>query len=71
MRDTSPLRRLKDRKIVQWALAYLAGAFVVFQLLDALSEPLGLTTTIQRGILAVVVVGFFITLVLAWYHGKG
>jgi serine/threonine-protein kinase len=64
------LHRLKERKLVQWALAYLAGAFVVFQLLDALSDPLGLTPTIQRAILAIVGIGFFITLVLAWYHGE-
>jgi len=70
MHPPSLLQRLKERKLIQWALAYLAGAFVVFQLLDALETPLSLTTTIQRGILIVVVVGFFITLVLAWYHGE-
>jgi serine/threonine-protein kinase len=70
MPEPSLLERLKQRKIIQWALAYLAGAFVVFQLLDALETPLSLTPTIQRGFLAVVVVGFFITLVLAWYHGE-
>jgi len=25
------LEKLKGRKLVQWAVAYLAGAFVVFQ----------------------------------------
>ena len=61
------LQRLKERKLVQWALAYAAGAFVVFQLLDALAEPLALTPTIQRSILVIVAVGFFVSLVLAWY----
>jgi len=28
MPDPSPLQRLKERKLVQWALAYLAGAWV-------------------------------------------
>jgi serine/threonine-protein kinase len=64
------LQRLRERKLVQWALAYLAGAFVVFQLLDALAEPLSLTPTIQRSVLVVVGIGFFITLILAWYHGE-
>jgi TolB-like protein/Flp pilus assembly protein TadD len=64
------LQRLKERKFVQWALAYLAAAFVVFQLLDALAEPLGLSPHVQRSILVVVVAGFFITLILAWYHGE-
>ncbi|MFC1661088.1 tetratricopeptide repeat protein [Gemmatimonadota bacterium] len=64
------LQRLKERKLVQWALAYLAGGFVILQILDALETPLGLTATIQQTILAIVVVGFFITLILAWYHGE-
>ena len=33
---------LKRRKIVQWALAYLAGAWVVLQLLDVVAEPWGI-----------------------------
>jgi TolB-like protein len=70
MPEPSLLERLKQRKLVQWALAYLAGAFVVFQLLDALDVPLGLTPTLQRAILVMVGIGFPITLVLAWYHGE-
>lgn len=70
MSDRTLFERLKERKVVQWALAYLAGAFVVFQLLDALSDPLGLSTHVQQAILAVVGIGFVVTLVLAWYHGE-
>jgi TolB-like protein len=68
MRKPSLIQRLRERKHVQWALAFLAGAFVVCQLLDALAEPLCLSPVIQRTILLVVVVGFFITLVIAWYY---
>ena len=64
------VQRLKERKLVQWALAYLAGAWVVLQALDALGTPLGLTATIQRVLLVMVMAGFFVTLVLAWYHGE-
>ncbi len=70
MPDSSFLRRLKERKLAQWALAYVAGAFVVFQLLDALAEPLALSVTTQQAILTLVAIGFFVTLVLAWYHGE-
>ena len=70
MSEQTLLQRLKERKLVQWAVAYLAGAFVVVQLLDALEGALGLTPTIERGILVIVGIGFFITLVLAWYHGE-
>jgi TolB-like protein len=68
--DLSFLQRLKERKLGQWTLAYLAGAFVVLQLLDALDEPLNLSATLQRSILVVVAFGLFVTLVLAWYHGE-
>jgi len=70
MPSPSLLQRLKELKLVQWAVAYLAGAFVVFQLLDALETPLGLTATTQQGILVVMGIGFFVMLVLAWYHGE-
>ena len=52
MADLSFLQRLKERKLGQWTLAYLAGAFVVLQLLDALDEPLNLSATLQRSIAA-------------------
>lgn len=70
MPEPSLIQRFKERKFVQWALAYLAGAFVVFQLLDALAEPLSLSPAVQRTILVIVVVGFFFSRVIAWYHGE-
>lgn len=33
---------MKRRNIVQWALAYLARALVVLQLLDVVGEPRGI-----------------------------
>jgi hypothetical protein len=39
MPSPSLLQRLKERKLVQWAVAYLAGAFVVVQLLEAVPFP--------------------------------
>jgi serine/threonine-protein kinase len=56
--------------MVQWALAYAAGAWVVVQLLDAVSEPLSLSPPLQLAILILLVVGFLIALVVAWYHGE-
>jgi hypothetical protein len=64
------LDRFKQRKIVQWALAYLAGAFVVVQVMDALAEPLGLGVVGQRGVVALLVLGFLLALTLAWFHGE-
>jgi TolB-like protein len=63
-------RRLKERKLVQWALAYLAAAFVVFQGVEVLAEPWGLSASVQRSVHILLLVGFFIALVIAWYHGE-
>jgi TolB-like protein len=66
----SLIENLKQRKLVEWALAYLAGAWLVVQGMEALSEPLGLTLGVQRGLLMILVAGLPITLTLAWYHGE-
>jgi TolB-like protein len=63
-------QRLKERKLVQWALAYLAGAFVVFQGVEVLAEPWSVSLSFQRAIHLLLLVGFFIALALAWYHGE-
>lgn len=68
--DKSILRRLKERKLVEWALAYLAGAWLVLQVLDVTAEPWGLSAGFIRAAQAALLVGFLVTLVLAWYHGE-
>jgi TolB-like protein/Flp pilus assembly protein TadD len=66
----SLLQRLKERKLFQWAVAYLAGAWLVFQGIEVLAEPWNLSEAIQRTIHVLLGVGFLVTLVLAWYHGE-
>jgi TolB-like protein/tetratricopeptide (TPR) repeat protein len=62
--------RLKERKLVQWTLAYLAGAWVVLQVMDVAADPLGWPDSVQVGVFVLVAAGFFVTLTLAWYHGE-
>jgi len=47
MPTPSLLQRLKERKLVQWTLAYSAGAFVVFQAVEVLAEPWGISPAVQ------------------------
>jgi TolB-like protein len=61
---------LKDRKLVQWTLAYLAGAFVVFQGVEVMAEPWNVTPTVQRVIHVLLLLGLLLTVVVAWYHGE-
>ena len=64
------LQRLKQRKLVQWALAYIAAAFALLQGIDIVAQQFSWPEGVRRGITLAMVVGFFITLVLAWYHGE-
>ncbi|MFC1660550.1 hypothetical protein ACFL3S_03650 [Gemmatimonadota bacterium] len=70
MPSPSLLQRLKERKLVHWALAYLAGAFVVFQGVEVMAEPWSISPALQRAIHILLLIGLCVTLVLAWYHGE-
>ena len=61
---------LKQRKLVQWAIAYVAAAFALLQGIDVIAQQFEWPESIRRGITLALVVGFFVTLVLAWYHGE-
>src|SRR5450432_3627120 len=64
------LQRLKQRKLVQWTVAYVAAAFALLQGIDIVAQQFGWPEGVRRGITLALVVGFFVTLVLAWYHGE-
>src|SRR5207344_1561799 len=63
-------QRLKERKLVQWAVAYVAAAFALLQAIDIVAQQFGWPEGVRRGITLALVVGFFVALVLAWYHGE-
>jgi adenylate cyclase len=63
-------RRLTQRKLVQWAIAYVAAAFALLQGIDIVAQQFGWPESVRRGITLALVVGFFVTLVVAWYHGE-
>ncbi|HEY8011281.1 MAG TPA: tetratricopeptide repeat protein [Rudaea sp.] len=64
------LQRLRERKLVQWALAYAAAAFALIQVLDIVAQRFGWPESIERFAIVSMAIGFFVTLVLAWYHGE-
>jgi TolB-like protein/Flp pilus assembly protein TadD len=63
-------RRLKERKLAQWGIAYLSAAFVVFQAVEVLAEPWAIPASTARAIHVLLLVGLPIALVLGWYHGE-
>lgn len=67
---TNLWQRLKQRKLVQWAVAYLAGAWALLQVLDLAADSYDWPSVVIRVAFALVALGFVVTLVLAWYHGE-
>jgi TolB-like protein/Tfp pilus assembly protein PilF len=64
------LQRLKQRKLVQWAIAYVAAAFALLQGVDIVAQRFGWPEQMMRFVIIALSVGVFVTLVLAWYHGE-
>ncbi|HXS72763.1 MAG TPA: hypothetical protein VN725_01880, partial [Rhodanobacteraceae bacterium] len=67
---TEFLQRLKQRKLVQWALAYVAAAWAVLQALGLAVDSYDWPHGVMRVAFAVIALGFVVALVLAWYHGE-
>lgn len=64
------LQRLQQRKLVQWALAYIAGAFALIQVLDVVAQRFDWPDQLEKLLILALAIGFLIALVLAWYHGE-
>jgi TolB-like protein len=64
------LQRLKERKLVQWAIAYVAAGFALLQGIDIVAQRFGWPESIERALIVALAIGFFVTIVLAWYHGE-
>jgi TolB-like protein/Flp pilus assembly protein TadD len=64
------LSHLKRRKLVQWALAYVAFAFALLQGVDIVATRFDWPGQFERLLIVALAVGFLLTVVLAWYHGE-
>jgi TolB-like protein/Tfp pilus assembly protein PilF len=62
------LAELRRRNVVRVAMAYLAGAWLVVQLVDELGPILGMPDWTQRLVLAILAAGLVIALVLSWIY---
>src|ERR1700750_568088 len=63
-------QRLKQRKLVQWAIAYVAAAFALLQGIDIVAQRFGWPDIVERTLIIATCIGFFVALILAWYHGE-
>jgi len=74
--DTPPEReeagtwaRLRRRKVVQWGIAYAAGAWGLLQVLQFLADTYDWPAHVLRLVTLAFAIGLPIALTLAWYHG--
>src|SRR6266513_550594 len=70
LRMSEFLQRLKQRKLVQWTVAYVAAAFALLQGIDIVAQRFGWPEQTMRLVIVTLSVGFFVALVVAWYHGE-
>jgi len=64
------LRRIRERKIVQWAVVYLAGGWLGLEALGFVADTFVWPVAVVRSAILILAVGFLAVLVLAWYHGE-
>jgi TolB-like protein/Flp pilus assembly protein TadD len=61
--------KLRSRKVVQWGVAYAAGAWGFLQGLQYVSEAFGWPGQLRQVAILALLIGLPIVLVIAWYHG--
>jgi len=61
--------RLRRRKLVQWSIAYVAGAWGLLQGIAYIRDTFAWPPYVQQAATVLLLIGLPIVLVLAWYHG--
>jgi TolB-like protein len=61
--------RVREHKIIQWAVAYLGAALALAHGAEIVSDALHWPEGVWRVVVLALMVGFPIALTLAWYHG--
>ena len=61
--------RLSRRKVVQWGIAYAAGAWGILQGIGFTADAFAWPSAIKQVALLLLLIGLPFTLILAWYHG--
>lgn len=64
------VEHLKQSKLVQWLVTYLAVAWLTLQLIETLGEIWDIPIPFQRGASLTLALLFFPAGVIAWYHGE-
>ena len=66
----STLDALRKRRMFHWVLGYVAGAWGIVEATGFAVDAYGLSRSVLDVVVFLIAVGFPITLVLVWYHGR-
>ncbi len=69
-RITSGWRRLKDHRIAQWTIGYVAVAYGIQHAVTLTSEAFKWPNAVLRISMLLLVLGLPVAMTLAWYHGE-
>jgi len=69
MEQAGFLQQLRRRKVVQWGIAYAAGAWGLLQGLEYVTSTFDWPQRMQQFATLGLLLGLPIVLVIAWYHG--
>lgn len=61
--------RVKDHKVMQWALAYLGVSLAIGQALELLANAFDWPNAAYRAVVVTLIAGLPVVLTVAWYHG--
>ena len=67
--DQSAWTNLRRRKVVQWGIAYAAGAWIMLQVIAFVADTFHWPDATKQLTTLALLIGLPIVLVLAWYHG--
>src|SRR5262249_44181324 len=61
--------RIREHKIIQWALGYLAAALALTHAEELVAHAFDWPDLVSRALIVVLALGLPIAITLAWYHG--
>lgn len=64
------LRQLAERKVGQWALAYVGAAWMILEFVNLIGQTWGLSPRVEQGLQIALLFGLPVTILLAWFHGE-
>ena len=68
--DSTVIQRMRQRKIVQWTIAYLAAGWVLVQVFHLVGQQFNWPAPILRATTVLLAFGVLPAVVVAWYHGE-